>query len=217
MSGPPLFSPFFPRQPRACSFLFHRDVPRRGKSPYLYFHLLCIPWGITRTGVARFSLGSFFAESTVVPALSLGLSTAFPSRGWRGAGLANSFKSRCGPGNSTNPLRIHRAPLANSSPLLTSSFPRSLLPLPSRCGFSRVLPSPPLSHRPFLPLPPADPVQVSPTGALRQLLGPLSASPPRFHAVSETGVVGPFRKWLVFGELKFRVVRWTLRLLGTRR
>lgn len=149
--------------------------------------------------------------------LSLGLSTAFPSRGWRGAGLANSFKSRCGPGNSTNPLRIHRAPLANSSPLLTSSFPRSLLPLPSRCGFSRVLPSPPLSRRPSLSLAPADPVQVSPAGALRQLLGPLSASPPRLHAVSATGVVGPFRKWLVFRELKFRVVRWTLRLLGTRR
>lgn len=147
--------------------------------------------------------------------LSLGLSTAFPSRG---AGLANSFKSRCGPGNSTNPLRIHRAPLANSSPLLTSSFPRSLLPLPSRCGFSRVLPSPPpLSHRPSLSLAPADPVQVSPAGALRQLLGPLSASPPRFHAVSGTGVVGPFRKWLVFRELKFRVVTWTRRLLGTRR
>lgn len=30
-------------------------------------------------------------------------------------GRANSFKSRCGPKNSANPLRIHRAPLANSS------------------------------------------------------------------------------------------------------
>lgn len=30
-------------------------------------------------------------------------------------GRANSFKSRCGAGNSANPLRIHRAPLANSS------------------------------------------------------------------------------------------------------
>lgn len=30
-------------------------------------------------------------------------------------GRANSFKSRCGARNSANPLRIHRAPLANSS------------------------------------------------------------------------------------------------------
>lgn len=73
------------------------------------------------------------------------------SRGW----AANSFKSRCGPGNSANPLRIHRAPLANSSLLLTSSFPRSLLP-PSRCGF----PPPSLLPRPLeppLPPPPSPP------------------------------------------------------------
>lgn len=39
-------------------------------------------------------------------------STGFPRRE---DGRANSFKSRCGSGNSANPLRIHRAPLANSS------------------------------------------------------------------------------------------------------
>lgn len=42
----------------------------------------------------------------------LGFFHGFPRREDR---RANSFKSRCGPGNSANPLRIHRAPLANSS------------------------------------------------------------------------------------------------------
>ena len=73
-----------------------------------------------------------------VDAFSLSLSLVSLDGESRGR-AANSFKSRCGPGNSANPLRIHRAPLANSSLLLTSSFPRSLLP-PSRCGF----PPPPL-------------------------------------------------------------------------
>lgn len=133
---PPLLPPFF----LAClPFPSPFPLPPRRsttrKQPYLCFHLVCIPWGITRTGVARFSFRSFFAKST--PSLSLSLvSLDGESRGR----AANSFKSRCGPGNSANPLRIHRAPLANSSLLLTSSFPRSLLP-PSRCGFP---PPPPL-------------------------------------------------------------------------
>lgn len=42
----------------------------------------------------------------------LGFFHGFPRREDR---RANSFKSRCGSGNSANPLRIHRAPLANSS------------------------------------------------------------------------------------------------------
>lgn len=48
-------------------------------------------------------------DSLLLPRQSL---YGFPRRE---DGRANSFKSRCGAGNSANPLRIHRAPLANSS------------------------------------------------------------------------------------------------------
>lgn len=77
---------------------------------------LCIPRGITRPNVHRVS----FPPSTRKVDSHAGGRCCFlggPSTAFRSArlGESNSFKSRCGPWNSANPLRIHRAPLANSS------------------------------------------------------------------------------------------------------
>lgn len=72
---------------------------------------LCIPWGITRPSVHHVSSLSSTrgVDSLLLPRQS------FHGFLRREDGRANSFKSRCGAGNSANPLRIHRAPLANSS------------------------------------------------------------------------------------------------------
>lgn len=72
---------------------------------------LCIPWGITRPSVHHVSSLSPTrgVDSLLLPRQS------FHGFLRREDGRANSFKSRCGAGNSANPLRIHRAPLANSS------------------------------------------------------------------------------------------------------
>lgn len=72
---------------------------------------LCIPWGITRPSVHHVSSLSLTrgVNSLLLPRQSF---YGFPRRE---DGRANSFKSRCGARNSANPLRIHRAPLANSS------------------------------------------------------------------------------------------------------
>lgn len=72
---------------------------------------LCILWGITRPSVHHVSSLSPMrgVDSLLLPRQSF---HGFLSRE---DGRANSFKSRCGTGNSANPLRIHRAPLANSS------------------------------------------------------------------------------------------------------
>ena len=129
LEWPPLLPSFFPRRSRVFSFPFPlrtpflcstNGVPQRGKSP-IYASILSAFLGVLLGRAYHDFPRSFFAKSTVVPApLSLSLSLSLFSllrscsrneHGWP----ANSFKSRCGPGNSANPLRIHRAPLANSS------------------------------------------------------------------------------------------------------
>lgn len=72
---------------------------------------LCIPWGITRPSVHHVSS---LSPTRGVDSLLLSRQS-FHGFLRREDGRANSFKSRCGAGNSANPLRIHRAPLANSS------------------------------------------------------------------------------------------------------
>lgn len=125
---------------------------------YLYFHLLSAFLGVLHApqraprifplAYARRRLAA--ASSAVLPRLST-------SRGW-----ANSFKSRCGAGNSANPLRIHRAPLANSSlapNIFLSAHPFTAHPAHAndRLRLSR-----------FPPLPP-HPISCFPIGPFSQL------------------------------------------------
>lgn len=154
------------------------DSPTR-KELYLCFHLVCIPWGITRTSVARFSSKLLRGVAPVPAPFSplLALCRGFPD--------SRLARTRSNPdaaqGNSTNPLRIHRAPLANSS--LAPNVFLSALP------FTVTVPL----RFPSRLLPAALPIPDTPEGALRQLLGPLSASPLRFHARRETSVIRRFR------------------------
>lgn len=84
---------------------------------YLHFHLLPAFLRVLHAPACTTYLPSRLREaSTRLLARSLLLPRqSFYSFPRREDGRANSFKSRCGPGNSANPLRIHRAPLANSS------------------------------------------------------------------------------------------------------
>lgn len=140
----PSVEPHHPLLPLPLSSFFSLflALDSRPALSYLYFHLLCIPWGITRPSVHHVSpsLRLLRVKSTcsVVAVASLGSFYGFPRRE---NGRANSFKSRCGPGNSANPLRIHRAPLANSS-LAPNIFLSARHPF-TRSHFSTALSSSP--------------------------------------------------------------------------
>lgn len=79
---------------------------------YLYFHLLSAFLGVLHAPACTTYLPSRLREASTRCCFLGSPSTGFLRRE---DGRANSFKSRCGAGNSANPLRIHRAPLANSS------------------------------------------------------------------------------------------------------